>query len=40
MVLRCTELAIHSANRVVGTTSQTVNDYTWEVGRTLKNVET
>ena len=38
MVLRCTELAIHSANRVVGTTSQTVNDYTWEVGRTLKNV--
>ena len=40
MVVQVCELAIHSANReVTDDNRRTVNNYTWPIGRTLKNVE-
>ena len=39
MVVQVCELAIHSANReVTDGDRRTVNNYTWPIGRTLKNV--
>jgi len=39
MTIQCAELVVHSANRTLTPENKTaVNDYTWTIGKTLKNV--
>lgn len=39
MTIQCAELVVHSANRTLTPENKTsVNNYTWDVGKTLKNV--
>ena len=39
MTVQTAELIVHSSNRTLTDSNKTtVNDYTWEIGKTLKNV--